>query len=62
MWIVAVHRNSIPQKRESCAFKGLQTLLCAREEKVVGAGERSGDRIVEGVMRDESKDTLELGW
>ena len=62
MWIVAVHRNSTPKKREFCAFKGLQTLLCARVEKVVGAGERGGDRIVEGVMRDERKDTVELGW
>lgn len=62
VWIVAVHRNSIPQNRESCAFKGLQTLLCARAEKVVGPGERSGERIVEGGMRDESEDTVELGW
>ena len=48
-------------ERESCGFKGLQTLLCARAEKVVGAGERSGERIMEGVMRDESKDTVDPG-
>lgn len=42
-------------ERKSSSFKGLQALLSPGEEKAAGPGEWSGERIAEGVMRDDVK-------
>lgn len=48
--------------KESSTFKGLQTVLYVGGQKEAGVGEGCGERIAEGVMRDENKDTTELGY
>lgn len=62
MCVLFPSAGTTPHPKESSTFQGLPTLLCAGGQKEAGAGEGCGERIAPGVMTDENKDTVELGY